>query len=336
MLKFDFHLCVDAQLKANGLRFDANETAAFSRELEYVHNEVIAAKYPEFKWRNVLPLKFGAPLGATAHRWFDVDGFGEAAWLQNMATEDFPSQDVKGGENTGVIKSQGAKYAVTIEDLRAAALMRVNVEVEKQKLVRRSIEANFDKAAFGSYNGINGGFKGILHNDLSTAWTGTPSNWFTESSTAGDPMKIVADVRGMVDEAFIETKSAFNQFDLFLPPELGVLLDKPMFAASVIGSDTLYQYRDMTIADYMLKSVARLRSITSDCFRMTGAGESAKHRALAYPRDPEVFDAFVPLEFEQFAPQLSGMQFTTHCHAKYGGIRTKHIKAIRRMDLATT
>jgi hypothetical protein len=336
MLKFDFNLCVDAQLKANGLRFDANETAAFSRELEYVHNEVIAAKYPDMKWRSVVPLKTGAPLGMTAHRWFEVDGFGEAKWLDNMATEDFGTADVQGAENTGKIRSMGAKWIVTVEELRASALMRVNVDAEKAKLSRRAIESNFDKAVFGTYNTTNGGFKGIAHNDMSTEYSTSLANWFTESAPGGDPLEIMADIRGALEAAVVDTKGAFKSFDMFLPPELGVLLDRPMLIQSLIGSDTLTQATGMTIGQYALATIPYLRSITKDCFRLTGAGASSYHRVLLYPRDPEVFDVFVPLDFEQFAPQLSGMAFTTHCHAKYGGVRMKHIKAVRRFDLATS
>ena len=95
------------------------------------------------------------------------------------------------------------------------------------------------------------------------------------------------------------------------------------------------RYTDVSIAKYMLANITRLRSIKLDCNRLTDAGTSGAgyHRALAYPREPEVLDAVVPLEFEQFAPQLSGMSFETYCHAKYGGLRIKHVKAIRRMDL---
>ncbi len=335
MLKFDFHLCVDAQLKANGLRFDANETAAFSRELEYVHNEVIEAKYPELKWRNVMPLKTGAPLGMTAHRWFETDGFGEAAFLDNMATEDFPTAEVNGAENTGKIRSIGAKWHMTVEDLRAAQLMRVNVDAAKAKLVRRAIESTFDKAAFGTYNTTPGGFKGLCHDDNSTDYATSVCNWFTESTSGGDPFEILADVRGALEAAFIDTKGAFAQFDMVCPPEIGVLLDRPMFRTSTLDGDTIETPINMSIGQYMLATLPYLRSITKDCFRLANAGNS-KHRVLFYPRDPEVFDVFVPLDFEQFAPQLSGMCFTTHCHAKYGGIRMKHVKAVRRIDLATS
>lgn len=319
-----------------GNRFDANETAAFSRELEYVHAEVIEAKYPDLKWRNVIPVKTGAPLGATSHRWFEIDGFGEAKFLDNLATGDFPTAEVRGAENTGKIRSMGAKWMMTVEELRAAALMRVKPDVEKARLARRAVETLFDKAVFGKYNTTNGGFKGICHNDHSTAYTpdataGSNGNWFTVLA-AGTPEKVVHDIQGACEAAFVETKGAFSQFDLFLPPELGVLMARPMSLLINSTRTNLLQ----TIGQYMLSAIPQLRSISTDVSRLAEAGASGKHRALLYPRDPEVLDAFVPLEFEQFAPEFSGMSFVTHCHAKYAGIRMKHVKAVRRIDLATS
>lgn len=318
-----------------GARFDANETAAFSRELEYVHAEVIEAKYPDLKWRNVIPVKSGAPLGATSHRWFEIDGFGEAKFLDNLATDDFPTTEVKGEEQTGKIRSMGAKWMLTVEELRAAALMRVKPDVEKARLARRAIESLIDKTVFGTYNTKQGGFEGICHNNSSTAYTpdasaGSNGNWFTVL-TAGTPEKVVHDIQGACEAAFIETKGAFSQFDLFLPPELGVLMARPMSILVNSVRTNLLQ----TIGQYMLSAIPQLRSISTDVFRLANAG-NAKHRALLYPRDPEVLDAFIPLEFEQFAPEFSGMSFVTHCHAKYGGIRVKHPKAVRRIDLATS
>jgi len=319
-----------------GPRYDANETSAFSRELEYVHAEVIEAKYPEFKGRNMVPIKSGAPLGATSHRWFEVDGFGQAKFLDNLATDDFPTQEVQGAENTGKIRSIGAKYMVTVEDLRAAALMKVKVDAEKARLARRSIESLIDKTIIGTATGVNGGFKGIAHDDNSTAYTpdasaGSNGNWFTVIN-AGTPEKVVNDVQAACEAAFIETKGAFAKFDLFLPPELGVLLNRPMSILVNSVRTNLLQ----NVGQYMLSSIPYLNSISTDCFRLSGAGTSSKHRVLLYPRDPEVVDFFIPLDLEQFAPQLSGMAFVTHLHSKVGGLRVKHKKAIRSFDSATS
>lgn len=316
-----------------GERFDANETAAFSRELEYVHAEVIEAKYPELKFRGIIPIKTGAPLGATSHRYFEVDGFGSAKFLDNLATEDFPTAEVKGAEVTGKIRSFGAKWMMTVEELRAAALMRIKPDTEKAKNTKRAMETLLDQTVIGTRTGTKGGFKGLLHDDNSTVYSGTPTNWFDAvlGAQSKAPKDIVDDVRAIIDQAYLATKTAFSAFDLFLPPELDVLLDSPMYFAQ--GSDK--QFLNMSIRQYLLQNVARLRSISGDNYRFANAGASSKHRALCYPRDPEVLDAFIPLEFEQFAPEYSGMAFVTHCHGKYGGLRIKHVKAVMRADFAT-
>lgn len=335
--KFDMSALVPAQLAAAGFRLDTDLSAAFTRELEYVHAEVIAAKYPDLKWRNVVPVKTGAPLGATAHRWFEIDGYGDAKYLDNMATGDFPTAEVKGDEQTGKIRSIGAKYQVTVEDLRAAALMRVNVETEKARLAKRAIEALIDKTVFGpAYNKSIGGFTGLCNDANSTAYTpdatlGSNGHW--SPAVVNTPEKIIYDIRNMIDTSFLAVKAAFQQWDLFLPPELGVLLGAPMSLAN--GSDPRI-FLNMSIGAYALANIPRLRSISVDNFRLSGVGPSGAHRALAYPRDPEVLDFFLPLEIEQFAPQLSGMSFVTHMHAKVGGLRIKHPKAIMRVDLVTT
>ena len=210
--------------------------------------------------------------------------------------------------------------------------MRIKPDTEKAKLARRSMETILDKAVWGATASKVGGFKGLIHNDNSTSYTSDAtygSNGAWSAAVVATPEKIVHDIRGMADAAFLETKGAFNQFDLFLPPELGVKLGQPM---SLLISSVRTNL-NMSIGEYVLANVPRVRSISVDNFRLTDAVSSGTHRALLYPRDPEVLDAFVPLDFEQFAPQLSGMAFVTHCHGKYGGLRVKHPKAIRRLDL---
>lgn len=339
MFKFDMHEVVDFQIRSRGLaaKFDAGETLAYSRELEYVHAEIVEYKAPGLSWRDMLPIKSDGDLGADSHRWFEESaGFGEAKFLNSLADEDFPTVEPRGAENTGVIRDAGAKYIVTIQDLRRATRMKRHVETEKQKLVRKAMETILEKATIGTYNTTVGGFKGIAHDDNSTAYTpateangGSEGNWFNAIAD-GVPMRIVNDLRGATNAAFVETKGAFDQFDVFLPPELDVLLDNPM-SVTLNGVTT---NTNQSIRQYIMANVSRVRSIYPKANRLANAGNS-KHRVLIYPRDPQVFDAYVPLDFEQFAPQLSGMAFVTHCHLLYGGIRMKHVKAVRRIDLAT-
>jgi hypothetical protein len=42
-------------------------------------------------------------------------------------------------------------------------------------------------------------------------------------------------------------------------------------------------------------------------------------RNICYRRDANAVFMEIPQEFEQFAPQLEGMQYTINCHMRFGG-----------------
>lgn len=325
--RFDMNACVGAQLQARGLaHLDAGETAAFARELEYLQAEAIEAKFPEFKGLTLVPVAGGAiPPGVRTHTYREIEGFGEAELLESMTPEDFPTVDVRGAEVSGKFRSIGAKYSVTIEDLRAKPSMSVDVEQKKGNLARKVIESKFDKLVWGSATGLSGPFKGLLHNDLSqddTAGAAGNVDW-----SGNDTAKILACMQYVRDTAFAATAGLFENYDFVLSTKCFLKMGLWIPATMAGGGKTL--------ADFILSSVPGIRSI-SHCSRLDGAGTGGTDRMLAYPRDPEVLDCLVPIRFEQFAPQLAGMAFTTYCSAKYGGIRQRHPKAVRRADIDVT
>ncbi len=325
--KFDMLQCVSGQLANAGLRFDAGETASFARELEYIQIQAIEAKYPEFKYASLVPIKTDAPVGAQSHTYREVEDFGDAEFLENMAPEDFPTAEVKGAETTGKFRSLGTKYSYSIEDLRRESMMQsIKPTERKSKTARRVVESRFDRAVFGG----GGPFSGLAQNansvdDTTAAGTAGSSDWtaldFADPAKR-DADKIVNTFRYVADNAFTVSNGAFEQFDFVLSPAQFTFLGQ---RSAVTGSDK-------TIADYIMASVPRVRSI-SWTGRLTGISDSTHDRMLVYPRDPEVLEAYVPIAFEQFPPQLRGMVFEIFCHAKYGGLRIYHPNMIRRVDI---
>lgn len=323
--KFDMLQCVSGQLANAGLRFDAGETASFARELEYIQIEAIEAKYPEFKYASLVPIKTDAPVGAQSHTYREVEGFGDAEFLENMAPEDFPTAEVKGDEQTGKFRSLGTKYSYSIEDLRRQSMMQsIKPTERKAATAKRVVESRFDRAVF---NG-GGPFAGLAQDASSqddSALTGVNANWLALDFTlAASADKVVNTFRAIADNAFNVSNGAFEEFDFVLSPKQWTYLGQ---RSAVTGSDK-------TIADYVIASVPRVRSM-SFSGRLTGVGASGKDRMLAYPRDPQVLEAYIPIAFEQFPPQLRGMMFEIFCHAKYGGLRIYHPNMIRRADITS-
>lgn len=322
--RLDMIDCVASQLRARGLgsRFDAGETAAFARQLEAISAELVEVEYPEFKGLTLVPVAGGAiPLGARSHTYREITGFGEAELLDGMSAEDFPTADVKGAEVTGKIRSIGAKWHVSIEDMRAAALMSINVDSERQKQARMAVESKLDKLVLSG----GGPFNGLLTDASSqddTTGAGTGADW-----SGNVVANIVAGMQYARDAAFADTKGIFADYDFVLSTKCFLKMGLWVPATTAGGGKT--------VGEFLLSSVPGIRSI-SHCARLDGAGASGADRLLAFPRDPRVVDALIPIRFEQFAPQLNGMNFTTYCHAKFGGLRIKHPKAIRRIDVDVT
>lgn len=321
---------VDFQLKINGLKFDAGETASFARELEYIQAALVEEKFPEFTYSSIVPIKTDAPMGARSHTWREVRDIGQANMLDNMAPEDFGAAEVIGAENTGTFRSLGSKYLYSLEELRANQMMSIKTEVRKASAARRSIESALDRLVWlgNSAAGFpSGPFLGLFQdglsqNDQTAATAGAAAN---TTWTSGDVATKASFVfRTLSDAAYVASRGAFDQFDFVVSLRVMTFLGN-WVPATTAGTG-------LSIMNFILQSCPRVRSITA-CDRARGISGANADRILCFPRSPEVLEAYVPIAFEQFAPQLRGMVFETYCHAKYGGIRVYHPNMIRRCDV---
>ncbi len=323
--RFDMNQCVLTQVRAHGLEqvYDANEVATFSKELEWLQAGAVEAKFPELKGLSLVPVVGGGIFpGARTHAYREVSGFGEAEILDTMAPEDFGTAEVTGSETTGVFRSIGAKYIVSIEELRAKPSMTIDIEAQKGALVRKVIEQKLDRIVLGTKTGLNGPFKGLIHDDNSIDDTSS-DDWET-GTEAGDVAAILATFRRVRNAQFLATAGLFPDLDFVLSTKQ--FMKMGLFVPSTtVGGGT-------TVGNFLLQYVPGIRSI-SHCSRLDNAVSTNVDRLLAFPRDPEVLDFLIPTRFEQWAPQLTGMAFTTYCAAKVGGLRIKHSKAIRRADV---
>jgi hypothetical protein len=325
--RLDMNECIRAQIQARGLSsvIDANETGAFARELEAIQAGVIEKKFPNLVGATLVPLA-GAHIfpGARSHTYREIDAWGEAELLEEFSLDDFPSAEVKGSEVNGKIRSFGAKYSYTFEDLRAKPSLSWDVTARKEVAARRAMEEKIDKLIMTG----GGPFTGLLSNGNSqddTAACGTPD--FETGVEATDTATILKTFRTMVAQARIASKGTYNEFDFVVSLAISIKLN--LFVPNTtVASGT-------TVADFLLNHVQGVRSITTSPV-LDAAGGGGKDRMLMFPRDPEVIDCLLPIRFEQFAPQLTGMAFVIPCHGKYAGLRIFQPLVIRRCDVTVT
>lgn len=304
-----------------GVHLDANETALFARQLEYVFKQPFNVEYPELKARQFVPVDYSVPNGAESHTYYQFDTVGEADYVNDYST-DFPNGDVLGKKFTAGIKGIGSSYQYTIQELRAAQMASFNYLEIKSTNARRMIENKLDAlVAFGDANALVGGFlKDSAGTAIGTAVTPATPAW-NAAATDAEIAVILADLQSLCKSVWVNTKQIHTADTL--------LLSTACYAK--LAYTKLNQYSDKSLLQYVQGNIAGLKSI-EPWVKLDGAGTSGKDLAFAYHRDPRVLGLIISQEFEQFTPQNRNLAFMIPCHLRSGGVVWRYPKAASRQD----
>lgn len=300
----------------DGRRIDANETATYARQLEHVFAKTYELVYPDAAWRKVLAVNSEVPNWADSHTYRQEEGFGEAGFVHTYFAKDFPSVEVQGAEHSGVIKSIGSSYSYTIQDLRKASATGKDLSASKAKKARDFIERMLDRLAF--VGDTKTGFTGLAA--AGTSVSAINGDWQNNART---PAQILADIQKMAESVFESTLGTFRGKVLCLGPKAYKKVHYTFISDATAPRTTL--------ETFLLSEVPDLERIVY-CPRLATAGGSSKERIILMDNSPEVVEAVLPQDFEQFAPQQDGMAFRVQCHARWGGLKLHQAKAIAYMD----
>lgn len=292
--------------KDNGQRLDAGETATITRQLLYVKARTFDIKYPMFKARDFIPVSHEVPSGAEQWSYWSWDMYGMAKIIANYAT-DFPTADVTKKEFIQPVKSLGASYKYTIQDMRRIAFMSPqgggNLDVKRAAATRRMIEAAIDDiAAVGS---PDAGFTGFVNNANVPVLAAPTGNWATATA-----LQILGDLNALVQKVIVQT----NQVEI---PDTVLF---PIAEFQIITQTPFSTLADRTVATWFLinnpyiQDMDQWIKLNNQNAGLTGG------RVLCYRRDEEVVTLEIPQEFEQFQPQIEGMEYSIPCHARIGGV----------------
>lgn len=339
--KFDMGRAVVSGLQAMGIydaivdspagpkRLDANETAVFARELEYVFAEIYRKEYPDLVGRSLIPVKGGVPSGAESHTFTEVEDFGKAGIIHNYA-DNFPSTEVQGKQFSQVIRGLGDSYNYSIQDLRAAALTKIHMPTEKADAAREALERLLDGLTLtGDANtGLAGLNSSSLTANFNASTKGTQASglhWQTAT-----PSEILNDVLTMCSDVANATKNKHKVNTLVLDT---ASYNKCAFTMvqALDSSGNPIGFSGQTILTYLLANVPGLQSILA-WDRLTGAGTSGHSRIFALDRNPAVLYQVMPQDFEQMPPQPVNMSFKINCHMRWGGVVSPYPKAVSYMD----
>lgn len=296
-------------------RHDANETLAFARGLEYVYSQTYDVKYPELMARQILPVDYSVPNGAKQHTYRQFDMEGEAAIVDDSAN-DFPNVEGSGLEFTGKVVSIGDSYRYSINDLRQAQMLGLNLDTMKAQIARKIMERKLDQLA--CLGDTATGLLGIARHTSIGSIGGQTGTW--SNATAE---QIQADIDNMLVKVNNDTKGAQEANTLVLPVGLYNTLRVKYFTAGGFRRSVMEEIQTRNSQLRILK-----------WSRLETANGSNGRRVIVGQFDPETCAMIVPQEFEQLPPQPKAMSLVVSCHMRFGGVTVRYPKAFIYQDNA--
>jgi len=301
-----------ADMRAQGERVDANETALFLRSLTEISNKTWDTMFPELKARTLIPVSHEVPTGAEYHALQAFDPTGRATVIDDYS-QDFPAVQIRAGEKIIGIKSIGGSYKYSIQDVRSADFARRPLDAKRAAYAREMIERKLeDIAATGVVLGSTKVLTGLLNSGDVAVTTVTNGSWnsLTYSADGTNSGKILADMHQMCNYPFITTNTIFGNPDTLLLPTT-------RFAQ--VNSQQMSQYDSRTILEAFLAQSTIVKNVDW-WLPCNTASATAGERAMVYRRDPNYIALQIPQEFEQFPPQVKGMEWMVPCHMRTAGV----------------
>lgn len=322
-----------------GTRKDASESLFFARQLEYIRPGLLEVLFPDLEGKKFLPLETAIAPGAEEYTYRYMKKIGRAQLIKQYA-DDPPRTDIVGGETVQKIRGAADMYGYTLQELRAAMLAQMPLDVRKAMSARYALALLSDEIMFYGHADVNavqatggqdaGGLDGAILKGIATLSNTT--SYTTPTGSQGSqlwrkksPDEIVADLHGVVNNVVKTTLGIHRPDSMILP-----LAAYNMAATKRMGDGS-----NQTVLDFFLASSPYVKSVDPS-YRLD-SGQSANWsgstgRAIAYEKSPDRLACLIPLEFEQLAPQQEHFEIRTACHARVGGVIAFYPGSISYMD----
>ena len=302
---------IHALVEGKQMRFDSVEDASvfFARELDYIKAKSYDKKYPEFTALNNFPITHEVPEGAETVTYYSYEKTGMAKIISNYAT-DLPRADVKGHPTTAYIKSVGASYGYSVQEMRASRMAGKSLDTRKADSARYSIDRKVNEIAFAGdeKNGLMG-MLSIANNiplyTLSTVEGHTEFKFKTAE-------QILADLNGMVGYQAELTKNVEKSDVLSLPASVYIDISTRQIP------NTGY-----TVKKFLLENAPYLKNIISAPeleANSTDTNPYGKGVALMYTNSADKFSLEIPLAYYQYPLQNRNLEVIVPCEERTAGI----------------
>lgn len=292
-------------------RFDSAEDASifFARELDYIKAKSYDRVYPEFTALNHFPITHEVPEGAETMTYYSYDKTGFAVIISNYAS-DLPRADVKGSPTTASVKSIGASYGYSVQEMRASRMAGKSLDVRKATAARYAIERTINMIAFAG--DAKHKLMGMLSTDNNIPLFTLPAvngktSWKEKSAS-----EILNDINSMFGYQSKLTQDVERADTLALPPDVYIDIS----TRQIPNTGFTVKKFLMENAPY-LKEIISAPELSEKNREMNPYGENV---ALLYTNSAEKFSLEIPMSFYQYPIQIRNLETIVPCEERVAGI----------------
>lgn len=318
--EFDSNNLPKTDWDLTGPNLDSPTSAFVARQLEFLRPGVFEVQYPGLKGKSLVPINSTMDPGAEQFTIQVVDRAGQVKILKDFA-KDLGRVDITTSQKSMGVFSMGISYAYTINEARHAMYARMPLQARKAMAARDLMARKLDEILF--IGEATSGAKGLINQTGTETYTPTSDGaggsklWSTKS-----PDKILNDLNSPFSQIIVDSLEVHNPNTLVLP------LSRLQYIAGLrVGDGT-----SESVLSYWLRTNPYGISSVEQTTRLETAGGSSTARGVAYEKSPQVLEAIVPVEFEQFAPETHNTEVVTICHMRTGGVALYYPKAICYFD----
>jgi hypothetical protein len=291
----------------------------------YIEPTIYQRKYPDFQYRELVPVDNSAPEWTTRIDFFSMgDDVGEAREFSPDA-DDVPFVDFQLDKGDSRVFMASIGYRYNLQELEHARAYNLRLEADRADAARRKYELFVEGVAFlgrakmGMTGLANSASVGTLATVNGSAGTAT---WRTKSAD-----EILSDVNRGLSAVFIGSNGVEMADTMLIPQDAYDLITTKRLDA--LSGVTVYQhimnsnaYTARTGRPLMIRSV----------FGLETAGAGSSGRAVFYRRDPEVVKIHVPMPLMWLPAERRLLKFEVPAIFRLGGVEIRRPLAMRYLD----
>lgn len=305
-------------LESKGCRFDSAEEASvfFARELDFVKTASYDREYPELTAINTFPVSSEADEGAETVTYYTYDKTGIAKVIDNYST-DLPRADVTGKPSFAQIKSVGASYGYSAQEMRASRLAGKSLDTRKAESARYAVDSAINKIAWAGDE--ESGLMGVLSEGQSVPYfvlvPGAESGKTSWMEKTAD--EILDDINGMAAQVSETTNNVERPDTLCVPSNVYMNIstrripDTNTTVLSFLIEHSPYIKNIIPAAELNAKAVG-----TNPWASLDTEGQGV---AFLFKKDKRKLSIENPMPYVQYPAQVKNLETIVPCEARTAG-----------------